>query len=113
MNIKTLGGFSVVLYILFIHIFTALRTSRADWAFFLGLRDVTGNNEDYKWQDGDDLTFDNFGGIQPNNINHRCAVVVANPIFGGFPGVWDDLDCSSQFGVVCETDPASKISYSK
>ena len=112
MNIKTLGGFSVVLYILFIHIFTALRTSRADWAFFIGLRDVTGNNIDYKWsRDGDDLTFSNWGNGQPNGLDTRCALVVANPIFGGSAGIWDDLSCdSTSFGAICEADRVCKKS---
>ena len=94
--------------------FIALRVDPNDYAFFIGLRDVTGNNEDYQWErDGDNLTFANWAPGQPNTSSQRCAYVIAFPDMGETEGEWDDIPCTSQFGAICEADLVSKEALRK
>ena len=89
----------------------ALQASSQDFGFYIGLRDVTGNNMDYKWErDGDDLTFANWGTGQPSGGIQRCADVIAFPMFGAEVGEWDDIGCHLLLGALCEADPVSKVS---
>ena len=90
--------------------FTALRVEPVDFTFYIGLRDVTGNNRDYKWtRDGDDVTFAFWADNQPNDASHRCVRAFANQIGGIVTGQLDDVDCNQEFGALCETDKVSHI----
>ena len=91
--------------------FIALRAAFEDIGFYIGLRDVTGNNNDYKWErDGDDLTFANWGTGQPSGSEQACAQVIAFPAFGAEVGEWDDVRCPIELGALCEADRVSKVS---
>ena len=90
--------------------FTALRANPGDFALYIGLQDVTGNNMDYQWvRDGTNLTFPNWGLNQPSSMRSRCAAVSANLISGREVGKWVDVGCDESFGSICETDRVSQL----
>ena len=89
----------------------ALRAATQDFGFWIGLRDVTGNNMDWKWErDGDNLTDANWIPTQPSGPTQRCVDVLAVPMFGGAVGQWDDDFCTAPRGAVCEADRVGKVS---
>ena len=76
---------------------------------WIGLRDETGNNDDYRWtRDGDSLTFSNWAPTQPNTPAEQCVVTGT---FEPGTGLWGDNLCVSQWGAICEADKASQIRY--
>ena len=81
--------------------------------YYIGLRDVTGNNVDYKWtRDGDNLNFTNWNNGQPNFANERCVTVFS---LASIAGKWFDSKCDGTNGggffSVCETDKVSKLNW--
>ena len=79
--------------------------------FWIGLKDVTGNNDDYRWtRDGANLTYTNWGTNQPNSIQEECVVVFN---FHPFNFTWNDISCTRRFSALCESDRVSRTSFLK
>jgi hypothetical protein len=56
----------------------------------------------WKWANGEEFTFQNWGKGEPNNSgNEDCAHT-----WGG--GTWNDLDCNARINYICEAEQATE-----
>ena len=74
--------------------------------FWIGLRDESGNNTDFRWtRDGANLTFTNWAALQPDRPSDQCTATSA---FLTFTGQWFDSSCDVRYPPICETDKVSQ-----
>ena len=66
--------------------------------YWIGLRDVVGNNKisNYRWlKDGSSLAFANWVKYEPGSSSERCVVQYTS-------GLWNDVHCHTRRGAICE-----------
>ncbi|XP_077118748.1 C-type lectin-like [Ranitomeya variabilis] len=64
--------------------------------YWIGLRRDAKNIHIWKWTDGSEVTFTNWGVKEPNNLysGEHCGE--------NLKGAWNDMDCMSRLNYVCE-----------
>ena len=83
---------------------TALGEGQAN-IYYIGLKDVTGNNRDYRWtRDGANLTFSNWASNEPNAVSELCVAAFAR---ASRFGQWADINCGRSEYAMCEADMVS------
>ena len=78
--------------------FFSFSASQTFFAYYIGLKDVVGDNNisSHKWlRDGSSLTFQNWYTGQPATQSQTCVTQIGI-------GQWTDVPCYVSFGSICE-----------
>ena len=76
---------------------------------FIGLRDISGNNTDFRWiSTNASLTFENWRPTEPNQNSQTCVIVKLTPTSSRPAGLWYDTICHGINHAVCEADRVSE-----